>query len=139
MKIGVLIIGSLYWEEKPHRDKWRRERLCVESRQHVKVPIRYGRRFPFSRMFLHDGLFRQSQRGTIRTGDSCPVQVEGPYQRGRISLDCGEAPQKQTEWTAYRLTGGVLHSWRTQTAQFRTNCAKLGQSVSLANRATDSQ
>ena len=45
MKLGVLIIGSLYWDCKPHRNKWRRDRLCVDSRQHVKAkaPIRYGR------------------------------------------------------------------------------------------------
>ena len=43
MKLGVLIIGSLYWDDKPHRNKWRRERLCVDSQQHVKAPIRYGR------------------------------------------------------------------------------------------------
>ncbi len=44
MKIGVLIIGSLYWDDTPHRDEWRRERLCLEAQQPVQAPIRYGRR-----------------------------------------------------------------------------------------------
>ncbi|MDE0130188.1 MAG: hypothetical protein OXQ86_11600 [Gammaproteobacteria bacterium] len=44
MKIGVLIIGSLYWDDSPPRTAWRSERLnCVRQHQ-VRVPIRYGRR-----------------------------------------------------------------------------------------------
>lgn len=43
-RIGVLIIGSLYWDDdKPHREEWRRDRLRMDNRQYVKVPIRYGR------------------------------------------------------------------------------------------------
>ena len=44
MKIGILIIGSLYWDDTPHRDEWRRERLCLDAQQPVQAPIRYGRR-----------------------------------------------------------------------------------------------
>ena len=44
MKIGVLIIGSLYWDELQHRTDWRRKRLDCDCRQRVRVPIRYGRR-----------------------------------------------------------------------------------------------
>ena len=43
LNIGVLIIGSLYWDNKAHRTKWRRERLDCEVQQRVNVPIRYGR------------------------------------------------------------------------------------------------
>ena len=42
-KIGVLIIGSLYWDKKCHRRKWRCDRLRKSEKQYVKVPIRYGR------------------------------------------------------------------------------------------------
>ena len=41
--LGVLIIGSLYWDNSA-REKWRRERLDLERRRCVRVPIRYGRR-----------------------------------------------------------------------------------------------
>ena len=41
--LGVLIIGSLYWDNSA-REKWRQERLDLERRQCVRVPIRYGRR-----------------------------------------------------------------------------------------------
>ena len=41
--LGVLVIGSLYWENKPKRKKWRRERLNLKHKQYVWTPIRYGR------------------------------------------------------------------------------------------------
>lgn len=44
IQVGVLIIGSLYWCDSVLRDEWRREHLCLEAKQHVKAPIRYGRR-----------------------------------------------------------------------------------------------
>ncbi len=43
MRAGILIIGSLLWDNE-YRSKWRRSHLCVESKFHVKTPIRYGRR-----------------------------------------------------------------------------------------------
>ena len=44
VKIGVLIIGSLYWDYEPPRPGWRAERLDCMHHEHVKAPIRYGRR-----------------------------------------------------------------------------------------------
>ena len=46
VEIGVLLIGSLYWDDSKHRDKWRRARLCLgaKRRRRVRAPIRYGRR-----------------------------------------------------------------------------------------------
>ena len=44
VKLGVLIVGSLYWDSKPPRPHWRSERLACAHQEHVRVPIRYGRR-----------------------------------------------------------------------------------------------
>jgi hypothetical protein len=41
---GVLIIGSLYWDDEGGRDRWRCWRLDLAKKLHVHVPIRYGRR-----------------------------------------------------------------------------------------------
>jgi len=41
LDIGVLIIGSLLWDEKRH--VWREARLDLTSAQTVTAPIRYGR------------------------------------------------------------------------------------------------
>ena len=43
MKVGVLTIGSLYWDPSPVRKKWRHERLFETAERRVRVPIRYGR------------------------------------------------------------------------------------------------
>jgi len=42
LKAGILIIGSLLWDDAGRED-WRRRRLCLESRQQVQVHTRYGR------------------------------------------------------------------------------------------------
>lgn len=41
--VGILIIGSLLWDSKPHRVRWRNGHLNVCSKIPVQVPIRYGR------------------------------------------------------------------------------------------------
>ncbi len=42
--LGVLIIGSLYWDLDCDRKKWRTKRLNLDSKRFVRAPIRYGRR-----------------------------------------------------------------------------------------------
>ena len=43
-RVGVLIIGSLYWDLACHRKTWRRDRLDQFRGRYVRAPIRYGRR-----------------------------------------------------------------------------------------------
>jgi len=42
--LGILVIGSLFWDEKDHRSKWRKKHLDMDNKIYVKVPIRYGRK-----------------------------------------------------------------------------------------------
>ena len=42
-KIGIMMIGSLYWDEEKVRNDWRKNRLSDEQFD-VFAPIRYGRR-----------------------------------------------------------------------------------------------
>lgn len=45
MRLGILTIGSLWWEtECQLRREWHDTRLVRENAVHVKAPIRYGRR-----------------------------------------------------------------------------------------------
>ncbi len=44
MKIGVLMIGSLYWSCHSVREQWRKKRLIKDGQVRVKAQIRYGRR-----------------------------------------------------------------------------------------------
>jgi hypothetical protein len=41
---GILIIGSLYWDDGGGRDRWRKWRLDLSRQCHVEAPIRYGRK-----------------------------------------------------------------------------------------------
>src|SRR2546427_3819513 len=43
MRLGILIVGSLYWDRSPVRCRWRQDRLSVSGEHRVRVPIRYGR------------------------------------------------------------------------------------------------
>ncbi len=40
---GVIIIGSLLWDNKISRQEWRKNDLYNRNRFKVNVPIRYGR------------------------------------------------------------------------------------------------
>lgn len=44
LRVGVLIIGSLYWDPARHRIDWRRDCLSLSGERYVSAPIRYGRR-----------------------------------------------------------------------------------------------
>ena len=44
LRVAILAIGSLVWDRKCHRQKWRNERLRLCDRERVKAPIRYGRK-----------------------------------------------------------------------------------------------
>jgi hypothetical protein len=43
MRIGVLVIGSLLWDESKIRRDWRNNNLDLNTKIKVKIPIRYGR------------------------------------------------------------------------------------------------
>lgn len=43
LKGGIVIIGSLLWDDEKERKKWRDNDLCYKNRFKVYVPIRYGR------------------------------------------------------------------------------------------------
>ena len=44
LSLGVLIIGSLYWDWDLTRKEWRANRLKPDGERFVRAPIRYGRR-----------------------------------------------------------------------------------------------
>ena len=67
MRAGVLIIGSLLWDNGPDnsRQTWRREHLSDTERIFVKVPIQYGRKSrtrgnTYTMVFRKDGLLGQA-------------------------------------------------------------------------------
>lgn len=43
LRAGILIIGSLYWDDSPNRVNWRNSRLRSGEEYTVRLPIRYAR------------------------------------------------------------------------------------------------
>lgn len=44
LNVGVLLLGSLYWDGQTHRRKWRQDELEMDRELIVSAPIRYGRK-----------------------------------------------------------------------------------------------
>ena len=44
MRLGILIIGSLFWDPSRPRCRWRQARVGCQGLRQVRVPIRYGRK-----------------------------------------------------------------------------------------------
>lgn len=44
LRVGVLIIGALFWDSRNQRPEWRSSRLEAARAQDATAPIRYGRR-----------------------------------------------------------------------------------------------
>lgn len=43
LKLGILIIGSLFWDDNYDRPRWRQDYLQIDEAIAVSAPVRYGR------------------------------------------------------------------------------------------------
>jgi hypothetical protein len=78
MKGGVLIIGSLLWDNG-EREKWRQENLNLLGKFQVYLPIRYGRKSGPKRNSTHTMVFSNkcySKRYGVGTGWVVPLVTE---------------------------------------------------------------
>ena len=92
MRTGILIIGSLLWDNC-QREAWRRSRLHVDRKLHVKAPICYGRR-------------SQSRGNTFTmtlTGDASGTAVLVPCVSAIVSV-AGLVAEAAALWGAERAT-----------------------------------
>lgn len=104
MRGGILIIGSLLWDEHGERAAWRSQRLSLEGRQGVSVPIRYGRRSQ-----LRGHTFTMTFDPSHSAGWAVVVPCVSPASRPEDLVDEAEAL-----WSAEQpgATAGVLGaSW----------------------------
>lgn len=113
MKVGVLIIGSLYWDlhQGEHlnvRKKWRDERLEMDKRIHVRCPIRYGRK---SGEGVYTMVFSQLIEASQQWGTAYVVPCHS-------AIDNFEALLNETENMSYaegvndrKLVKGVENKW----------------------------
>ena len=108
MRIGILIVGSLYWDGSATRCQWRRDRLSCSGQRTVRAPIRYGRKST-SRGNTFTMVFAQScsSPDKLGTGLVLPARAE-----------CCEPEQLVAEaeylWGAERnsrIRSGVAADW----------------------------
>ena len=102
LKVGILIIGSLYWD--PGRDEWRKRRLCMRHACDVRAPIRYGR-MSESRGNTYTMVFSRSCPPGQAKAVPCSKEIETPN-------DLSE--EAEHLWAAERLTnpdGRISAGW----------------------------
>ncbi len=93
ISVGVLIIGSLYWDDTDIRTKWR-ERLDLDASKHVRTPIRYGRQ-------------------SVKRGRSYTMVFSGVLGEGQ--LGCGiVVPCKRSVGTPEELVREAKHLWAAE-------------------------
>jgi len=80
-KGGVLIVGSLIWDDKEIRKKWRRENLIEKEKILVNLPIRYGR-ISKTRNCTYSMVFSSNCKSTENIGKGYFI----PF-KSKISLD----------------------------------------------------
>jgi len=75
--LGILVIGSLFWDKKDYRSKWRNSRLDVDNKINVKVPIRYGRK-SCTRNNTYTMVFSESCHDERKLGTAIVLPCKNP-------------------------------------------------------------
>jgi hypothetical protein len=99
LNAGVLIIGSLLWDDDPLREAWRRERLAMDSTVTVTAPIRYGRRSGVRRGRTYTMVLSRSAQGgharvvrcshTITSADDLLAEALHLWEAEELSVNTG--------------------------------------------------
>lgn len=98
MRGGILIIGSLLWDQRRERDEWRQARLRIDEAVYVKVPIGYGRRSEsrgntFTMTFVLDGPLGQGVlvpcRATIADVAALVAEAEALWKAEQLGASAG--------------------------------------------------
>lgn len=75
MKCGILIIGSLYWENENGRDDWRKRRLDMNASIPVRAPIYFGRKSD-SRGNTYTMTFRRNDPSGVAILVPCQSEIQ---------------------------------------------------------------
>ena len=97
LKGGVLIIGSLLWDEKGERVNWRNIRLDMDNDIHVKAPIRYGRLSSnniYTMVFSNDAIGDKSGKAFVVPFKNNPVMSLSHINTEAIWLAIAEGMKK---------------------------------------------
>ncbi|PTW63179.1 hypothetical protein C8N35_1011230 [Breoghania corrubedonensis] len=97
MKCGILIIGSLYWDDANGRADWRKDRLSTSASIPVRAPIYYGRKSR-SRGDTYTMTFRGNDPSGVATLVPCLREIERieDLKDEAAALWKAEAPQSRS-------------------------------------------
>lgn len=121
MRVAILIIGSLWWDEQSGRQAWRNSRLCIDQAVRVEVPIGYRR--------------KSASRGNTYTMTFAPDSPKGAGILVPCRRACRDAQSLATEaallWRAEKpqcTEGSISSDWGCIGAMFADNaCAMQSQ------------
>lgn len=109
MRVGILTVGSLYWDKSPVRCRWRRDRLRCADEHRVKVPIRYGRKSVERRGGTFTMVFAMSCSEEAKLGVGIVVPARAECCEPRHLLE-----EAEHLWAAERDSeeiSGICASW----------------------------
>ena len=138
VKLGVLIVGSLYWDLKPPRPRWRAERLDCAHQEHVRVPIRYGRRST-KRGIRTPWLSRRRWLPTNWAPPSRFHTIPAISLRRPRSFGQPRTIAILLRRAAFRRASAAWLFWKTRIFPYRTSSVPLGRTVSEERRTTRHQ
>ncbi len=120
ISVGVLMIGSLYWDCRLHRKCWRETRLNLGRMKKVRVPIRYGRRSS-SRGCSYTMVFSEELADDeAKMGEAIFV----PFKQSRHT-SAGLIAEAENLWTAEsssnKVDGRISADWGSIGLQFNPN------------------
>jgi hypothetical protein len=114
MTCGILIIGSLLWDER--RKAWRDERLEQDSADTVVAPIRYGRLSGQQRGHTYTMVFSrgcEAGRAKVRrcSNGRCPLTISSPKRsisgkRKSPTRTLGESQPPGDVWLCFAIPRG---------------------------------
>jgi hypothetical protein len=124
---GILIIGSLLWDEDKIRQQWRDERLDRDQSEVVSAPIRYGRQSGERRGYTYTMVFsRSAPAGRARvvrcshpvtSADDLITEVLRLWEAEELSKDTGRIANKRWGCAALlcnpkrTIPEGLLKAW----------------------------
>ena len=109
-QVGILIVGSLLWDTKEHRQRWRSARLDVAAGARVRAPIRYGRRSSSRENTFTMVFSNELDAATEKLGFGIAVPCKARVCSAQDLIEEAEALW-QAERTNESPLGGVSASW----------------------------
>lgn len=108
-KGGVLIIGSLIWENSELRDRWRSENLDIKNQIKIELPIRYGR-ISQSRNCTYTMVFSSDCKTKLGQGIFVPFKqdltVEQIIEQGKSMIEAEH--NREVKFNRFNWSWGCL-------------------------------